>query len=111
MNLKLYNQIGLILCITGTSIIFIWGPPQPTFSIGVGLAVSDNTIIDDTGKTAKEHDLEVIKKEKFYSCMSRLGMALIIMGFIFQYLPTNSKFINFITNKKHHNGSRRSQKP
>lgn len=92
MNLKRYNQIGLILCITGTSIIFIWGPPQPSFSTGVGIAVSDNTPIDDTGKTAKEHDLEVEKKEKLYSCMSKLGIALIIIGFIFQFVATKPRF-------------------
>lgn len=95
MNLKLSNQIGLILCITGTSIIFIWGPPHPSFSKGVGIAVSDNTIIDDTGKTAKEHDMEVEKKEKLYSCMSKLGIILIIIGFVFQFVTT----INFKNSK------------
>jgi hypothetical protein len=92
MNAKRFNQIGLILCILGTSIIFKWGLPQPTFTQGTLLAVSDNTRIDNTGKTAKEHGLEVEKKEKFYSCMSKLGMAFIIIGFIFQFLAT-TRFI------------------
>ena len=92
MNTKRFNQIGLVLCIVGTSIIFKWGLPQPIFIQGTLLAVSDNTPVDDTGKTAKEYGLEVEKKEKFYSCMSKLGIAFIIIGFIFQFLAT-TRFI------------------
>ena len=92
MGLKLFNQIGIGLCFTGTLIIFIWGAPQPSFSTGVGIAVSDNTPIDDTGKTAKEHDLEVEKKRNLYSCMSKLGIILIMVGFVFQFVATKPRF-------------------
>ncbi len=99
MNTKLFNQIGLALCITGTSIIFFWGPPQPTFQTGTFLQVSDNTP-SSNGKTAKENDIDIIRNKKLHSLMSKIGMILIVIGFIFQAIATEPILIKCITRKR-----------
>jgi hypothetical protein len=60
--------------------IFRWGLPQPTFIPVTILAI--NTTNDE------ENEMKVKKEEKFYSCMSKLGMSLIIIGFGFQFVAT-----------------------
>ena len=65
--------------------LFKWGPPQPSFMKGVPIIIEDNTPIDATGKTAAEYDREIKSKEKKYSRMSKLGLILIALGFVFQF--------------------------
>jgi len=85
---KILNTIGLILGILGVLIIFIWGPPQPEHSKGVSLGLEDATPIDKSGKTVVELNIEVKNRKKFFSRMSSLGLALIMVGFAFQLLAT-----------------------
>ena len=75
------NTVGLLLGIIGVLIIFVWGPPQPSFQTGVSIVVEDSTPIDRTGKTAGEHAGEVLQNEKHYGFMSKLGLGLIMVGF------------------------------
>ncbi len=81
---KILNTIGLLLGIVGVIIIFIWGPPQPTLEEGIGLGLEDNTPINESGKTVKQHNGEIRQKRKRYNRLSRTGLVLVFLGFLFQ---------------------------
>jgi hypothetical protein len=85
---KLLNTIGISLGLVGVIIIFIWGPPQPQLEEGVGIGVSDNTPIDKSGKTAKQFNEEIKKRRRRHDVLSRVGLGLIFIGFIFQLWGT-----------------------
>jgi len=85
---KILNSLGLILGLIGVMFIFFWGPPQPNLEIGIGIGLEDNTPIDKSGKTVKEHNDETKTKRKFYNKMSRLGLAFIFIGFLIQLIST-----------------------
>ena len=74
------NAIGLILGMMGAAIVFFYGPPQPSFEQGVGMAVEDNTRLPD-GKTAREHDAETRGLRRKYLILSKTGLGLIFAGF------------------------------
>ena len=86
------NTIGLVLGILGVVLIFIWGPPQPNLETGISLGIEDATPIDDTGKTVADHNREVQALRRRHLVFSRVGLALIGVGFLFQlaasWLPT-----------------------
>jgi hypothetical protein len=63
--------------------IFIWGPPQPDFQEHVGRTVQDATRMPN-GRTAKEHGDDARRKRKSYGRMSKIGLGLIFVGFMFQ---------------------------
>lgn len=89
MCANVLNTVGLSLGIAGVVVIFFFGPPQPDLSIGVGLAVGDGTVIDkSSGKTAADHDREVLAKRRTYTKVSRFGLLLIMAGFGFQLAAT-----------------------
>ena len=66
--------------------LFTWGPPQPSFEIGIGIGLEDNTPIGNTEKTVADHNREVKAKKRLYSRMSKLGLLLIAIGFGFQFV-------------------------
>src|SRR5262245_27323543 len=70
------NAIGLFLNILGVLVIFVWGPPQPSLQLGVGLGLEDNTPIDAKGTTVADHDREVLRTRARYHFMSRAGLVL-----------------------------------
>jgi hypothetical protein len=72
---------GLILGIIGVLMIFKWGPPQPSFQEPVR-GFTPGTTID--GKTVKDHADDARRQRSKYNCMSRIGLGLILIGFIFQ---------------------------
>jgi hypothetical protein len=86
--MKTLNTIGLILGLIGVLLIFVWGPPQPNLEEGIGLGLEDGTPIDSTGKTVKEYNDEVLQKKIKHNIMSRLGLGLIFIGFLFQIWAT-----------------------
>jgi hypothetical protein len=88
IEFKVINSIGLILGTIGVLLIFIWGPPQPNLNKGIGLGLEDNTPIDSNGKTVKEHNNEIEIKRKKHYFLSRLGLASIFFGFLFQLWAT-----------------------
>jgi hypothetical protein len=85
---QILNTIGLALGMIGVIIIFIFGPPQPTLEHGVSMGLEDSTPIDPTGKTVAEYNQEVEKRRRKHSVMSKLGLALIFLGFGFQIWAT-----------------------
>jgi hypothetical protein len=76
---------GLILGIIGVLMIFKWGPPQPTFQENVPLAEELGTPQSD-GRTAGEHGDDARRQRSKYNRMSKIGLGLILIGFIFQLL-------------------------
>ena len=78
------NTIGLVLGILGVMLIFIWGPPQPNLETGISLGIEDATPIDDTGKTVADRNREVDALRRRHVVLSRVGLALIGLGFLFQ---------------------------
>jgi hypothetical protein len=78
--LKYLNALGLVLCMIGAILIFLWGPPQPSFKPGVTIGLENATVLPD-GKTVAQHDKEVIANKQFYKYMSQFGLTLIFMGF------------------------------
>jgi hypothetical protein len=61
------------------------GPPQPELTTGVSLGLEDATVMDSKiGKTVADHNKEVLERKKLHSCMSRVGLILIMIGFGFQ---------------------------
>jgi hypothetical protein len=66
------NDIGLILDIIGAVLLFKFGLPAS---------------IDREGRThiiIEQVDDEEIKKGKFYDLWGRIGLGLLVLGFIFQ---------------------------
>jgi hypothetical protein len=71
------NLIGLMLNVAGGLVIFKWGPPQPSFE--------KHTLV--TVGIDPDNAAEVATLERRHRIMSRIGLGLIILGFILQ-LPT-----------------------
>jgi hypothetical protein len=71
------NRIGLALGVLGVVLIFIWGPPQPDLSEGVGLGAE--------GPWVDEHDRVIQKKRGRHKVLSRIGLGLIGLGFLAQF--------------------------
>jgi hypothetical protein len=77
------NVTGLILSIIGVLLIWRWGPPQPTFERGVGIGLEEKNALSD-GRTVAQHDADAAANEIFYRRMSKLGLGIILIGFVFQ---------------------------
>ena len=77
------NAVGLVLNIAGVILVFFYGFPQPTHEEGVGLGLEDSTPLPD-GRTVAQHNEEVRKTRARYLCMSRLGLGLVVLGFLSQ---------------------------
>ncbi|MFN8384493.1 MAG: hypothetical protein U0V02_21325 [Anaerolineales bacterium] len=80
---QLINSFGLVLGITGAGILFKWGFPQPSFEEGVGLGLEDSNVLEN-GLTVAENNQKIREEKERFTRISRLGLALIIIGFAFQ---------------------------
>jgi hypothetical protein len=79
------NAIGLFLGMAGVVVIFVWGPPQPSFEESVGVALDSNTVLVDGTKIS---DLEKANKrlKRRHRILSRIGLGLVGVGFLFQFV-------------------------
>jgi hypothetical protein len=77
------NAIGLIFGMVGIVLIFIWGPPQPSFESGVSIGLQDNTQLSN-GKTVAQNNAEIAAKKTCYKLMYSIGLGLIGVGFFLQ---------------------------
>ncbi len=80
---QIINSFGLVLGIIGAGILFKWGFPQPSFEEGVGLGLEDANVLEN-GLTVAENNLRVREEKEQFTRISKLGLALIIIGFAFQ---------------------------
>lgn len=78
MSEALFNVIGLGLNVIGGVIIFIWGPPQPSFERAVLLG------INVTPEADAKYEAQAEARERRHRIMSRVGLGLIIIGFLLQ---------------------------
>ena len=76
------NTIGLVLNIAGVVLLFFYGFPQPSHEEGVGLDLGNVTLPD--GRTADEYNQQVRRSKTKYLRLSRLALASILAGFLFQ---------------------------
>ena len=81
------NTVGLVLSMFGVLVIFKYGPPQPNFDGGVALGLEDGTPLLD-GRTVAEHNRDVAALRAKHSRMSKVGLALVFVGFGFQLWAT-----------------------
>jgi hypothetical protein len=87
---SILNRFGLVLSILGVFLMFVFGPPQPDHSEGFGLALESATVLSD-GKTVDEHKKDIEKRKQLYKFNSKLALALIGIGFCFQFGATYCK--------------------
>lgn len=83
MGAQELNTIGLFLGMAGVVLIFVWGPPQPDLSEGVGLGLEDGTVLED-GRTVADHNQSVRSLRRRHWWLSRAGLVLVFFGFAFQ---------------------------
>lgn len=84
---KTFTLIGLFFGIAGSAILFIYYNPQPTFNQGISIGLEDNTVIDDKGTTVKQYNLNNEKDKMKYINKSRIGLSLLMLGFVCQAVP------------------------
>jgi hypothetical protein len=70
------NTVGLVLGMLGVVILFIWGPPQPSFDEAVPLQLE--------GPQFDRMAEDVRRLKRRYEIMSRVGLGLIGVGFFVQ---------------------------
>jgi len=77
--------MGLFLGMLGVALIFVWGPPQPQLDEGVGRVLEDDTPLG-SGLTVAQYNRDVRKRRLRHKILSRIGLALVFIGFFFQFL-------------------------
>ena len=77
---QIFSTVGLVLGMIGVLIIFLFGPPQPSFEEGVGVGLEDGTPLGD-GRTVADHNAEVRRKRRRHSILSKVGLGLVFIGF------------------------------
>jgi uncharacterized membrane protein len=77
---KWLNMAGLVLGMAGVVVIFIWGPPQPTF---------DEDPHEIPGLPPTPHSIAAARREgrlkRRHQLMSSIGLALVFLGFAVQF--------------------------
>jgi len=68
------NVAGLFLNVIGGLVIFVWGPPQPGFK--------QQDFYVEAGTPERQAELK--RLERRHRIMSRVGLGLIILGFLLQ---------------------------
>jgi ABC-type phosphate transport system auxiliary subunit len=84
MQIQILNTIGLLSAIVGTAMVFFWGLTLQQASYSIGLQ-DGNEVKTKWGhitvKEARRRGEQELKKHKR---LSRLGLILIMFGFLFQ---------------------------
>jgi hypothetical protein len=81
------NRIGLFLGMVGVVILFIWGPPQPSLEGGMSYGLEEGTLLPD-GRTVAQYNKDVARLRQTHTVLSRIGLALIGVGFLCQLWAT-----------------------
>lgn len=79
------NIAGLALNIAGVVILFIWGPPQPSFDEGITVALDDR-IVFTNGTKVSDIKKNIRRLKRRHEIMSRVGLGLVLLGFVAQFI-------------------------
>jgi len=93
MTAVILNQVGLVFGILGVVVIFVWGPPVPNLEEGISLGLEDETPLSG-GQTVPGHNKQVRRRRKKHRILSGLGLALLGLGFVCQFLATLARSIH-----------------
>ena len=67
----------------GVILIFIWGPPQPSFDEGIAVALDSGTVLRD-GTKATDLEETALRQKRWHRAMSAIGLGFIFLGFAVQ---------------------------
>ena len=83
MSGQMWATLGLLFDIAGAVILFFWGPLQPKMEPGSALRLS--------GPQYDEENTRRARQKKLLEVMSKIGLAIIAVGFVLQlvglYVP------------------------
>ena len=102
MNARILNTIGLFFGIIGVCILFVYGPPQPSFD-------PNQHLLTEAGP-----DVKILKNQATYDFRSKVGIVLVGFSFLFQLAAVwVDKFIreNGTTNHSDRNDNDGTDKP
>ncbi len=87
---QILNIIGLSIDFIGVAMLFNWAPIQSNLEDDHNIGLEDETIVE--GKTVSYWNEKKRKQKKKISCLSKIGFALILLGFLIQIIS------NFLQN-------------
>lgn len=85
---EIVNSAGLVSNIAGVALAFFYGYPQPSHEEGVGLSLEKATYLEHLGKTVEQLEADTRKQKSRYRFWSRVGLALMAIGFVLQLIAT-----------------------
>jgi len=88
LNNMLMNIIGLCINIIGVIVMFVFPAPPPKLEEGVGIGLEDGTYLPEIKMTVAEYNKLIEKRRKRHLILSRVGIGLIGLGFIFQLIAS-----------------------
>ena len=83
MNSDILNSFGLGSDILAGIVLFFFGPPQPSLEEGVGLGLSEGTVLQ-SGITVSVHNAQVRRLRAKHLMISRVALLLLALGFFLQ---------------------------
>lgn len=87
MTAQELNTIGLLLNITGVTLVFFFGLPQPSHEEGVSRGLGDGTVFTD-GTSVAEINKRVRTRRRIYAAFAYVALSLILLGFVLQLWAT-----------------------
>jgi hypothetical protein len=90
--LQWLNEAGLLTATIGGVMIFVWGPPQPSFE-APGLGLESGTRLSD-GRAVRDAEREATWSRCYYRQMASIGLVMIILGFLAQAVANFPPFLS-----------------
>lgn len=82
------NILGLCINIIGVIIMFIYPAPSPKLTEGVSIGLEDGTFLSKVNITVGEYNKLIEKRRRKHLIMSKVGIGLVGLGFIFQLIAS-----------------------
>ena len=81
-----FSAVGLIFDIIGVILLFFYAPMQPDHYADGSFGFKDESPDADEKEKLRQ------KRKAKYACMSKIALVFILVGFVFQFIATASKF-------------------